>query len=47
MPGVKHLAHEESPEQFVAIVQRHLREMAGISGLWEAMKREPVGYASA
>ncbi len=40
VPGAKHLAHEESPEQFVAIVQRHLREMAGISGRWETEKPE-------
>jgi len=30
VPGAKHLAHEESPEQFVALVEKHLRRMAGI-----------------
>jgi pimeloyl-ACP methyl ester carboxylesterase len=43
VPGAKHLAHEECPEQFVAIVQRYVREMAGIGGSWNARKDAPAG----
>lgn len=28
VPGAKHRAHEENPAGYVALVQRHLREMA-------------------
>jgi pimeloyl-ACP methyl ester carboxylesterase len=31
VPGAKHRAHEEKPAEYVAIVQKHLREMAGIA----------------
>jgi len=41
--GAKHLAHEESPQDFVALVQENLREMAGISGSWNHSQAEPVG----
>jgi pimeloyl-ACP methyl ester carboxylesterase len=30
VPGAKHRAHEENPTGYVALVQKHLREMAGI-----------------
>jgi 2-hydroxy-6-oxonona-2,4-dienedioate hydrolase/2-succinyl-6-hydroxy-2,4-cyclohexadiene-1-carboxylate synthase len=29
VPGAKHLAHEENPTAYVALVRQHLREMAG------------------
>ena len=31
VPNAKHRAHEENPTAYVALVQQHLREMAGIS----------------
>jgi pimeloyl-ACP methyl ester carboxylesterase len=31
VPNAKHRAHEENPAAYVALVQQHLREMAGIS----------------
>ncbi len=40
VPGARHLAHEENPEQFVEIVQRNLRRMAGIAGTWDAETEE-------
>jgi pimeloyl-ACP methyl ester carboxylesterase len=36
VPGSKHRAHEENGPGYVALVQKHLREMAGISGIWQA-----------
>jgi pimeloyl-ACP methyl ester carboxylesterase len=35
VPGAQHLAHEENPQQFVALVQKYLRQMAGIAGDWQ------------
>jgi pimeloyl-ACP methyl ester carboxylesterase len=32
VPNAKHRAHEENPAEYVALVQQHLREMAGIVG---------------
>jgi pimeloyl-ACP methyl ester carboxylesterase len=34
VPGARHRAHEENPAGYVALVQRHLREMAGIASGW-------------
>ena len=31
VPNAKHLAHEENPPVYVALVQKHLREMAGVA----------------
>lgn len=31
VPGAKHRAHEENPQAYVSLVQKHLREMAGIA----------------
>jgi pimeloyl-ACP methyl ester carboxylesterase len=42
VPGARHLAHEENPQEFVALVQKYLRQMAGIAGDWheaEATRR--------
>ncbi len=39
VPNAKHRAHEENPAAYVALVQRHLREMAGIA------RAETVGGA--
>ncbi len=43
VPGAKHLAHEESPADFVAIVQEQLRRMAGFSGSWQSTEPQTVG----
>jgi pimeloyl-ACP methyl ester carboxylesterase len=34
VPGAKHRAHEENPAGYVALVQQHLREMAGLAPGW-------------
>ncbi len=31
VPNAKHRAHEENPPEYVALVRRHLRDMAGIA----------------
>jgi pimeloyl-ACP methyl ester carboxylesterase len=31
VPSAKHRAHEENPPGYVALVQQHLREMAGVT----------------
>jgi pimeloyl-ACP methyl ester carboxylesterase len=42
VPGSKHRAHEENGPGYVALVQQHLREMAGIAGTWQpVLKDEP------
>jgi len=46
VPGAKHLAHEECPEQFVELVQKHVRRMAGIAGSWETNRAAAVGGKS-
>jgi len=46
VPGAKHLAHEESPDDFVRLVTRYFREMAGISGTWDSSKAESAGGRS-
>jgi pimeloyl-ACP methyl ester carboxylesterase len=33
VPNAKHRAHEENPAGYVALVQKHLREMAGIASV--------------
>jgi pimeloyl-ACP methyl ester carboxylesterase len=38
VPASKHLAHEENPAAYVELVQKHLREMAGLT--------QPVGGAT-
>jgi pimeloyl-ACP methyl ester carboxylesterase len=43
VPGAKHLAHEECPQQFVALVEKHLREMAGIAGSWRGDRGQGIG----
>jgi pimeloyl-ACP methyl ester carboxylesterase len=43
IPGAKHLAHEEQPEEFVATVQKHLRAMAGIGEAWHSEQTISVG----
>ena len=40
VPNAKHRAHEENPPVYVAVVQEHLREMAGIA------QRQSVGGAA-
>jgi hypothetical protein len=40
VPNAKHRAHEENPPAYVALVQEHLREMAGIA------QRQTVGGAA-
>lgn len=42
IPGAKHLAHEETPQQFVAVVQRYIRAMAGIGQTWDQIDAFPV-----
>ena len=32
VPGAQHRAHEENPAGYVALVRKHLRDMAGLSG---------------
>ncbi len=36
VPGAKHRAHEENAPGYVALVQKHFREMAGLGGTWQA-----------
>jgi pimeloyl-ACP methyl ester carboxylesterase len=35
VPGAKHRAHEEEPAEYVALVCKHLRAMAGLTPGWE------------
>jgi pimeloyl-ACP methyl ester carboxylesterase len=34
VPGAKHRAHEENPAGYIALVRRHLRQMAGLEQGW-------------
>jgi hypothetical protein len=34
VPGAKHRAHEENPSAYVALVGKHLREIAGLAPGW-------------
>lgn len=43
VPNARHRAHEENPAAYVALVQKHLREMAGIEGPCGASRLEPAG----
>jgi len=43
VPDAEHLAHKENPEQFVALVQKHLRQMAGMTDGWTTAGAETAG----
>lgn len=43
VPGAKHLAFEENAPAYVDLIRKHLREMAGIEGTWNAGRALPVG----
>jgi pimeloyl-ACP methyl ester carboxylesterase len=43
VPRAKHRAHEENPEGYVDLVQKHLQEMAGIAGTWKENQATPAG----
>ncbi len=47
IPGARHLAHEETPEQFVAVVQRYIRAMAGIGETWDEIDAWPIEQLAA
>ncbi len=38
VPGAQHRAHEENAAGYVEAVHKHLREMAGIDGVWDACR---------
>jgi len=43
----EHLAHEETPEQFVAVVQRYIRAMAGVDETWDEIDACPIEQLAA
>ncbi len=47
IPGAKHLAHEETPEQFVTAVQRYIRAMAGVGSTWDQIDACPIEQLAA